>query len=53
MISFDKITEGVYIGNAYTSKKLQTLKNHGISHILVVGNNLDAHFPDEFNYKII
>jgi hypothetical protein len=46
----DKIVEGLYIGNAYTSKNLELLQRHGITHIVCVGNGLEAWHPDSFAY---
>lgn len=51
MFCIDKIVEGLYIGNEAAASKIELLKQHGITHIIIAGNQLSPHFPGEFVYK--
>ncbi|CAG9315256.1 unnamed protein product [Blepharisma stoltei] len=53
MYSIDFIDEGLYIGNKLSAGKFELLKRTGITHILIVGNNLEPEFPICFHYKRI
>jgi protein-tyrosine phosphatase len=37
----------------FASKNLQLLEGHKITHILVVGNDLQRHYPEQFAYHLI
>ena len=50
MYSFDKVTDGLYLGNELTACKKQLLKRGQVTHILIAGVELTPHFPDEFQY---
>lgn len=50
-----EIVPGVYLGpySSAMKKQLQTLRDHGITHIICVRHRLEAHyirpnFPDDF-----
>lgn len=53
MIIIDRVIEGLYVGNEAAARKKETLKQDGITHVLVVGNQLRQHFPGEFVYKAL
>jgi protein-tyrosine phosphatase len=47
----DEILEGkLYLGNYDQAKIKEDLKKHKITHVLVCGAGLDAHFPKDFTY---
>jgi protein-tyrosine phosphatase len=45
-----QITEKIYLGNQDASQDCELLKSLNISNILVCGNYLDQHHPNEFKY---
>jgi protein-tyrosine phosphatase len=49
----DKITERIYLGKSNSATNLQVLTQLGITHILMVGYDLEAVFPQSFIYKHI
>lgn len=51
--SYDNIIENIYVGNYASALDKALLKQLGITHILVGGNNLKALFIEDFVYKII
>mmetsp|Transcript_30460 Transcript_30460/g.5507 ORF Transcript_30460/g.5507 Transcript_30460/m.5507 type:complete len:105 (+) Transcript_30460:2-316(+) len=53
MYCIDRVIEGVYVGNEPAAKRRAILKQNGITHILIAGCNLHAHYPQNFTYKII
>ncbi len=46
----DQITETIYLGNADGSREKKSLKDKEITHILVCGDLLLKHYPDDFIY---
>jgi len=44
------ISPGLFLGNMRASENLALLKENKITHILVVGCDLEKHFPQEFVY---
>ena len=49
----DKIVEKLYLGNLKGASDFQTLKHHGITHILQVASGIKPFFPKDFTYKVI
>lgn len=49
----DKIEDSLFLGKANSAAHLETLQALEITHILMVGDNLTAHFPNHFIYKHI
>ena len=47
----DKISEKIFLGNEDGSNEKEKLKELGVTHILICGNQLAAKFPDDFIYK--
>lgn len=41
----DQIEDKIYLGSAYASRNKEKLKQFGITHILVVGAELETHHP--------
>ncbi|WIA33270.1 hypothetical protein OEZ86_006411 [Tetradesmus obliquus] len=47
----DRIAESnLFLSSAFTEGALEVLKKHGITHILQVGFELEAHHPQAFTY---
>jgi len=53
MIVIDRVIEGLYVGNEAAARKKEILEQDGITNVLVVGNQLQQHFPGDFVYKEI
>ena len=49
----DKIINIVYLGKSNSARNREVLHDIGITHVLMVGFDLEAAFPDEFVYKHI
>lgn len=49
----DKIIENVYLGKSNSAKNVKILDDLGITHILMVGYDLEALYPERFLYKNI
>jgi protein tyrosine phosphatase len=49
----DEITPTVYLGKSNSARNKEILHGIGITHVLMVGFDLEAVFPDEFVYKHI
>lgn len=49
--TFDKVSDGIYIGNSSASKNLNLLKASGITHILICSKESEPIFSKEFEYK--
>jgi len=49
----DQITDNIYLGDQYGAKNLKELKDLNITHVLICGSDLVAHFPNDFIYKKI
>jgi protein-tyrosine phosphatase len=49
----NKIIDKLWLGNLQAAQDLQTLKHHGITHILQVASGIRPMFPKDFQYKII
>jgi protein-tyrosine phosphatase len=49
----DKISTTVYLGKSNSAKNMQVLHDLGITHVLMVGFDLEAVFPNEFVYMHI
>jgi protein phosphatase slingshot len=53
-IDISKIGKNVWLGSYERAAKVyEGLKANGITHILTVGNDMPAMFPNDFTYKII
>ena len=50
MYSFDKVADGVYLGNELTAYKKKILQAGCITHIVAAGAELTPHFPEDFQY---
>ncbi|MEE4247697.1 MAG: dual specificity protein phosphatase [Kangiellaceae bacterium] len=50
---FHKVVDGLYIGNAYTSKNQRLLEKNQITHIVAVGTELKTWYPNTFKYMHI
>ncbi len=48
-----KILESLYLGNKSCSENYNSLKEHGITNIIVCGEELQCCFPGLFDYKVI
>jgi dual specificity MAP kinase phosphatase len=48
--SISKITDKLYLGDQEASEELDHLKSLNITHILVCGNYLEQHYPNDFKY---
>ena len=46
-----KIDDHVYLSGSMNTSKKHMLQNLGITHILIIGTDLKAHFPEDFTYK--
>lgn len=44
------IIDNIFIGNLYDARNYELLKKNNITHILVVGEELDGNFPNLFQY---
>jgi len=49
----DKIIDSIYLGKSNSARNLNILREIGITHILMVGYDLEAVFPNDFIYKSI
>jgi protein-tyrosine phosphatase len=49
----DLIIDGIYLGNEYTSKNKALLESNKITHILICGSTLEAHFPENYKYELL
>lgn len=49
----DQVFENIYIGNYAAALHINYLKEIGITHILVSGNNLRKMFPKDFEYESV
>jgi hypothetical protein len=49
-IDVNEITKNIFLGDQKCAKNYQFLKQLGIQHIIVTGEELNVHFPDSFNY---
>ena len=47
-----KIESGIFVGSIGAAHNLPSLKALGITHILCLGRNMPAQFPDDFEYKV-
>jgi protein-tyrosine phosphatase len=47
----DKMDHHLFLGKANSAANLATLQRLGITRVLMVGSNLEAHFPDNLAYK--
>lgn len=42
----------LYLGSYSSAQNRDILKERGITHILIAASGLEAHFPEEFKYKV-
>lgn len=48
-----QIEEGLFLGSVGVALNKEALKNHNITHVLIVAKSLDPAFPNDFTYKKI
>lgn len=53
MYCIDKVDDGIFLGNEHAASRLDILKQHGISHIIIAAKELEPHFEGQFIYKKI
>jgi protein-tyrosine phosphatase len=46
----DKIIDKLFLGAMFDSNQKEGLQFLGVTHILIAGNNLAAHYPNDFKY---
>lgn len=52
-ISIDYISNNIYVGNYHSALSEETLKENGITHIVLAGKDMIALHPHKFEYKIL
>jgi len=48
-----EVMPGLFVGNLRASKEREFLEAHGVTHILIVANDVAPEFPKRFKYKIV
>ena len=51
--SMQEVVTNIFMGPATVSKDLELLQSKGITHILAIGWDLQAYFPEQFDYCVI
>jgi len=51
--NIDKITDKIYLGNLEGAKNKDVLKNFGVTHILICGNDLIKNYFNDFIYHLL
>lgn len=51
--SLQMVLPNIYMGSAVAAENLDLLQSVGVSHVLAIGWNLSANFPDKFKYLLI
>ncbi|ETO35768.1 hypothetical protein RFI_01294 [Reticulomyxa filosa] len=51
--SMQEVLPRIYMGPSSVAQNSEVLEKHGITHVLAIGWDLKAHFPDKFKYLLI
>lgn len=51
--SLQMVLPNIYMGSAVAAHNLELLESVGVSHVLAIGWNLTANFPDKFKYHLL
>ncbi|ETO11333.1 hypothetical protein RFI_26043 [Reticulomyxa filosa] len=51
--SMQEVLPRIYMGPSSVAQNLEVLEKHGITHVLAIGWDLKAHFPDKFKIFLI